>query len=432
MKQIPKSADAKEERRFERIGQNLYRRGSGGLIYARVWADGKRTFRSTETDDPVVARKVLKKWRDDEVLKRHGIEPKIAALERNRLTVGKVIDVYIKAGHPTRKNKLKLATTVKREVSFLRVARAYFDERPAVTLTLADCDKYRDWRNSGGYVAKYTLRGNPAEKETRGGDRAVDLELTALGNALNLAVRRGMLKSNPITGRGRYTAAEDVRHCREVAPTPEGLQQIAYWLRARKEHAIADLVLFLGYSGLRIGEALPMDWEAVDAGQGILHVTREKKGVTPWVVILPEMDTLLNDMRKRATSHLLFPSPHDTSRPRDESAVRHRLTAACKALGIGHVTPHGLRSYFVTQARQSGLTDAEIAMLIGDKTGPSLIAQVYGDLRDDHLMKQAQRIRLHATGKDVEPMPERIPHVDTTCAARLEELQEVHGGSRNQ
>jgi len=50
-----------------------------------------------------------------------------------------------------------------------------------------------------------------------------------------------------------------------------------------------------------------------------------------------------------------------------------------------HVTPHGLRSYFVTQARQSGLTDAEIAMLIGDKTGPAIIAAVYGDLRQDHL-----------------------------------------------
>jgi hypothetical protein len=61
------------------------------------------------------------------------------------------------------------------------------------------------------------------------------------------------------------------------------------------------------------------------------------------------------------------------------------------------VTPHGLRSYFVTQARQSGLSDAEIAMLIGDKTGPAIIAQTYGDVRPDHLLKQAQRIRLTAT-----------------------------------
>lgn len=33
-------------------------------------------------------------------------------------------------------------------------------------------------------------------------------------------------------------------------------------------------------------------------------------------------------------------------------------------------------------------------MLIGDKTGPAIIALTYGDVRPDHLLKQAQRIRL--------------------------------------
>jgi hypothetical protein len=61
------------------------------------------------------------------------------------------------------------------------------------------------------------------------------------------------------------------------------------------------------------------------------------------------------------------------------------------------VTPHGLRSYFVTRGREAGLTDAELAMLIGDKTGPAIIAQTYGDVRPDHLLKQAQRIRLTAS-----------------------------------
>ena len=88
------------------------------------------------------------------------------------------------------------------------------------------------------------------------------------------------------------------------------------------------------------------------------------------------------------------------SKPRDVSAVRHRVTAACEKLG--RVTPHGLQSYFITQARRSGLTDAEIAMLIGDKTGPSIIAHTYGDLLPDHLLAQARRIRLTVTAGDEE------------------------------
>ena len=163
---------------------------------------------------------------------------------------------------------------------------------------------------------------------------------------------------------------------------------------------MADLVAFLAYSGLRIGEALPLTWEAVNLGEGLVQVNREKHGCNPWVAITPELETLLRRMQGRGASGLLFPRPHAPSTPRARRPVNLRIKAACKALGLGHVTPHGLRSYFVTQARQSGLTDAEIAMLIGDKTGPSIIATTYGDLRPDHLLAQARRIRLTVTAGD--------------------------------
>ncbi len=380
---------------FERIGDSLYRRG--GVIFARVRVNGRRTYRSTETSEPKEARAWLKKWRHEDFLLKTGIEPKGVTLHRERVTVGELLDAYDKAGCPTRKMQQKAPYTVRGERYAMNPVRGYFRDTPAAALTLADCDKYFDWRNSGGYMTEYKLRGHTKTKRTRGGKRAVDLELTVLGNAMNLAVRRGVLKANPLTGRGRYTCANEIRHCREVAPTPAGLQQIERWLRARKEDAVADLVCFLAYSGLRIGEAVPLSWEDVAWGEKILHVKREKRGIMPWVVILPEMESLLKAMKTRAVSYLLFPSPFDPNKPREISALRHRITSACKALDIGHVTPHGLRSYFVTQCRQSGLSDAEIAMLIGDKTGPSLIAQVYGDLRPDHLLAQARRIRLTAS-----------------------------------
>jgi integrase len=95
-------------------------------------------------------------------------------------------------------------------------------------------------------------------------------------------------------------------------------------------------------------------------------------------------------------------SPFDVETVRDASAIRHRLAAACKAMGLPHATPHGLRSYFVTRARESGLSDAEIAMLIGDKKGPAIIAQTYGDVRQEHLHRQAQRIRLTAASANPE------------------------------
>ena len=394
----------------ERIAPGLYRRGD--TIFARIREHGKRTWRSTNTNDLTTARKILKKWGEEQVLQRHGIETGEAALNRNRLTVAKVLDAYIAAECPTKKMRPKSPATVQNEKAALNPVRRYFGERVAVTLKLADCDLYRDWRNAGGYTITRTRKdGEQVTIETRGGDRGIDLELASLSNTLRLAVRRGALKVNPLAGRTAYTVAENVRHCREVAPAPEGLAKITGWLQQRGEMAVADLVAFLAYSGLRIGEALPLTWATVNLGEGLVNVKREKRGVNPWVAITPELETLLRDMQRRATSGLLFPRPHDPSKPRARRPVNRRIEAACKALGLGHVTPHGLRSYFVTQARQSGLTDAEIAMLIGDKTGPSIIASTYGDVRQDHLLAQARRVRhtIAPSGEGVSVIPEVIP-----------------------
>ena len=52
----------------------------GGMIYARVRVDGKQTFRCTSTDKIAAARKVLAKWREDAVMRQHGIEPRVGVI----------------------------------------------------------------------------------------------------------------------------------------------------------------------------------------------------------------------------------------------------------------------------------------------------------------------------------------------------------------
>src|SRR5204863_3811574 len=127
----------------------LYRKG--GKIYARLRVNRKLTWRSTETNEPKDARAWLKKWRNDEWLLRNGIEPRGIVLQRERVTAGELIDAYIEAGCPTKKMQAKSPTTVKNEKFFLSPVRSYFGNKPAACVALADCDKYRDWRLSGGY-----------------------------------------------------------------------------------------------------------------------------------------------------------------------------------------------------------------------------------------------------------------------------------------
>jgi integrase len=414
----------KQYKGFVPIGDGLYRKGN--RIYLRVQrkiqGKGIVTWLSTKTNDVPKARKWKQKWEARHWMIENGCVPKedsetapalpeasteevgtdVAKSSGSPLPDHKVnsyIDQYEQAGQPIVKKrgiKAKAERTIRNEKYCLTPIRIFLGEKDARLLTMLDCDRYRDWRNSGGYVAKFKVRGHDVTRKTRGGDRAVDLELVALGNALRLGVRRGQLKKNPLEGRGQYTDESTVRHCRDVAPTPAGLVLIVDWLGTNGDPDDGDLAQFLSYSGLRVGEGLKLQWPAVDWDDDLIHVSRSKKGVFPFVLLLPELRRLMRKMKKKAKSKLLFQSPLDPQKSRSYSNFRRRLAQACKALDLPHVTPQGLRSYFVTQARQSGLTDAEIAQLIGDKTGPSLIAEVYGDVRPDHLLAVARKIQLTA------------------------------------
>jgi integrase len=400
------------------VGPGLARKADGQTVFARIRVNGGRTWRSTDTNDVELGKRWKQDWERRQWLENQGfiaktpvpssepglrtMSPAIAPYLEGTVkvfTVNELLDKYVEAGHPwirKRKLKRKAARSVQNETYCLNPLRAYFGKKIAEQITLADCDAYYRWRNRGGYISKFKLRGKDVSKRAPGGDRTVDLNLTVLSNAFEFATRYELLKANPIRDRGEYADEADVRHCREVAPTPDGLVLILEWLEEKELHLDADITRFLAYSGLRLGEGLAVKWAQVDWASEVIHVKRSKKGVFPFVLILPELAQLLRRLEETRKPGLIFPSPFDPAKVRNDSSYRRRLGQAAKACGLSHVTPHGLRSYFVTQARQSGLTDAEIAELIGDKSGPTLISQVYGDVRPDHLLAVARKIQLTA------------------------------------
>lgn len=334
------------------------------------------------------------------------MEPKTHALQRQQLTVNEVLDAYIAAGCPKRKLKKankKATTTIATETKAIKKLRAFFRDRSAGTVRLKDADEYRNFRANGGYEWK---RFGKTFK-SKAGDRLIDLELQSLGNAFAYAVRTEKLNRNPIDGRPVYQSEDDIRHCREVAPEPDELSRIVEDLRRREHHVVADVVAFLASTGLRINEALCLGKNSVDWETGVINVKREKKGINPWVPILEEMGNLLTDMLKRnPDSKWLFPSPDNPSQPIAYERVYKRLVRTCQKLGIRHVTPHGLRSYFVTRCREAGLPDTEVAALIGDKSGAAIIERTYGAIRSSHLMNQVRRVRLLLKSDVVQSQPD--------------------------
>ena len=191
---------------FDYLGPNLYRRG--GVIYARIRINGKRTYRSTGTNNATEARTWLRKFKTERFLIRAGMEPQGVVLHRGRVTVGQLIDDYVAEGCPKKTLAVKAPATVEREKQFLAICRAYFGGTLAAALTLDECDSYRKWRKSGCYVSAQTGKRTKSKREWER-DRTIDMELGVLSNVFRLAVRRGVLKANPLAGRGRYSEASE-------------------------------------------------------------------------------------------------------------------------------------------------------------------------------------------------------------------------------
>jgi integrase len=335
---------------FKTVDERLARKGK--RIYAHVIGNGKLTRGSAKTNKLRQAKKWLENWDGKQWAKQNGILP--AKLVKKpkpdpaaELIANKILGDYIQAAQPIVKKRAlrpKSPRSIRNEQYYFRPLREFFGSKAAARLALNNVDEYHALRRSGDYIAKFKVRGNDVVKKTKGGDRAVDLELTCLGSALSLAVRRSKLQTNPLRDRGRFTDESAVRHCREVAPAPDGLRRIVAWMEDHGFQQEADFTRYLAYTGLRISEGLRSKWGDVHWSQELVDVRRNKKGVGSWALILPGTAALLRSMEKRAVGSLLFPSPFDSKKPRDASALRNRLAQAAKECELPHVAPQGLRS----------------------------------------------------------------------------------------
>ena len=113
--------------------------------------------------------------------------------------------------------------------------------------------------------------------------------------------------------------------------------------RGRYGHRDATLVLIAYRHGLRVGELVRLVWDQVDFPQGLLHVTRLKRGV-PSVHPLggDELRALRRLRREQPDGGHVFQT--ERKAPMTEAGVRKTLARIGEASALGFpVHPHMLR-----------------------------------------------------------------------------------------
>lgn len=210
-----------------------------------------------------------------------------------------------------------------------------------------------------------------AEKWARKNRWRVPMVVTVM----NAAVDAELLDRNPFAGLSQKSEGR-----RRIMPlTVAEVERLA---AAAQTDSIRALVMFLAYTGVRVGEAFGLEWTDIDFDRMRVHVERRvykgtldlPKSNKPRLIVLtpPARDALLAAPR---SSHLVFTNQRGDRLSQSSLAwYWQRISAAVPR----KVTPHELRHFaahhlYVTM----GLPSRVVAAQLGHD-GPKLVEQLYG------------------------------------------------------
>jgi integrase len=114
------------------------------------------------------------------------------------------------------------------------------------------------------------------------------------------------------------------------------------------EH-IRPLVIFLIYTGCRIGEALHLDWREVDLARRHVQFLKTKNGEARGAPLHARIEEALKKLPHREGRVFRRPDGHAYQEKLDGGgSIKTAFRGACRRAGLGNFTPHDCRHTFAT------------------------------------------------------------------------------------
>ena len=328
-------------------------------------------------------------------LKQAVIEARTKQPTKTPKKMAVLINLWLAAGCPGKTGPLKSLTQPRKAAEWIL---KYFGQDTVNDVNrLARLDGYVEWRK------KHIKRG-------KGGGCTVRMDLSTLSNILHFGTKLGGnqgFNDQNLIYRGRDRYHRNITHARERRPeNADAIHTLATELfESEKTEVHGWHLLFAMFDGCRSSENLRLRRDAAtdkDAGfirwlpaeeaaqradgvLGFLYLGRRSKGgINPYAEIGPDFADMLkfflqwHNGRFGATAKTMPFFPVSAAATGRQESFGSALSSAARRLGLPHVTPHGLRSYFATKHLRDGLRSEEIASLMGDQT-VKLITSTYTD-----------------------------------------------------
>lgn len=361
-----KEVKEQKSQALTKVGECLYRNGIG-TYFALVKVRGKQIKRSLKTNDPTLAKRRLADFRL-RAERMHGSAMRDVRFEE-----------FAEMWLESIEGELKSKSFDRRKVALVGLMPS-FQGRMMRSIGHAEIE---DWRRRRG---------------TKISARSHNIELETLKLIFAHAKPRGIILDDP---------TEDFSRRKQNRPVVEMPSKAEFVSIVRELRAsgwavtsgAADFVEFLAYSGTRVGEAREVRFRDVSFERGKLLITGGEYGTKNHkqreIPLFPPVRELVLRMIAARGGEV---SPD--ARLFLTSSPRGGLEAACKRAAVKRHSVHSLRHFFASNAIEAGVHFKVIAEWLGHSDGGSLVARVYGHLRDEFSDEMARRMSFQAVASE--------------------------------
>lgn len=214
---------------------------------------------------------------------------------------------------------------------------------------------------------------------------------SVVSGVMGMAVRQGAIGHNPVRDMTRLERGRAPEPRALAAEERLNLMQLLYGTDLAIRHDLGDLAFFMLATGVRIGEALALEWQHVDLeagsvdidgtlirvkGEGLLRKpTKSRAGER--LLPLPTSAVSMLRNRFRPGTRLDTPVFPDTEGGfRDPTNVRRSLRSTLRNTELQWVTTHTFRKTAATVLDEANLTARSVADHLGHSR-PSMTQDVY-------------------------------------------------------
>jgi integrase len=350
---------ANKSQEFKRVGECLYR-NQIKTYFALIKVAGKQIKRSLKTDDLPLAKRRLAELRA-KTNRLHGSGSRNVRFEE-------FADNWLESI----KSDMKPKSWDRRRVALVGL-RPFFKGALMKSVGYSQIDEWR--RRRGCNLSP----------------RSHNIELETLKIVFRSACDRGILLDNYAD---KFRRRKQTNKTPQIPSRQDFLKLVAGLRAAPKAVAsgAADMVEFLAYSGMRVGEAREVRLRDINVEKRTLLITGGELGTKNLedrtIPLFPDLRDLLGRMFEGKIPVLSNSKLFDLQSPR--GAIRN----ACERMGLQEFTVHSLRHFFASNAIESGINFKVIAAWLGHNDGGVLVAKTYGHLRSEFSAEMAERMAI--------------------------------------